>query len=85
MPGQRNSGPVVDVIGGKRPGTIVVLAWMMRDVLGPKLQLAPQPSAAIACPLGKAKVRTALKAIVRDVLMACSSFGRPTVLAFRGA
>src|SRR5580692_6202027 len=44
MPGHRNSGPTF-AIGGKRPGTIVVLAWMMRDVVGPKLQLAPQPSA----------------------------------------
>src|SRR5690242_16069070 len=48
MPGHRNSGPVVDVIGGRRPGTSVVRAWTMRDVVGPKLQLAPQPSAAVA-------------------------------------
>jgi hypothetical protein len=69
MPGHKNSGPTF-VIGGKRPGTSVVLAWMMRDVVGPKLQLAPQPSAAMACPEGRAKARTALKRMVRDALMA---------------
>src|SRR5580704_8470625 len=71
MPGHKNSGPTF-AIGGKRPGTIVVLAWMMRDVVGPKLQLAPQPSAAMAFAEGKAKIRNALKAMVRDFDMARS-------------
>jgi hypothetical protein len=74
-------------IGGRRPGTSVVLAWMMREVVGPKLQLAPQPSptllplvsgvhvAAMACADGRAKVRAELRIRVRNVFMASSSLG----------
>lgn len=42
---------------------------MMRDVLGPKLQLAPQPSAAMAVEESN-NVRTALETIVREGDMA---------------
>jgi hypothetical protein len=88
MPGHRNSGPTF-AIGGRRPGTIVVLAWMRREVVGPKLQLAPQPSptllplvsgvhvAAMACADGKAKVRAELRIRVRNVFIACSSAQGP--------
>jgi hypothetical protein len=47
---------------------------MMRDVLGPKLQLGPQPSAAMDLAGSRPKVRTTLKIMVLDVVMCCSYF-----------
>jgi hypothetical protein len=69
IPGHRKSGPVVDVMGGKRPGASVVRAWMMRDVVGPKLKLEPQPSAAIAWADGRPNVTTVLRMMTWDALM----------------
>jgi hypothetical protein len=42
---------------------------MIRDVLGPKLQLEPHPSAAMACAEGQPKVKSALKTRIRDAVV----------------